>query len=107
MPWIPHPITVRELTDASPNPTSRPTPKGKITSIIPEEVKNIYTQILSRKFLTIAIFLSAYKTALCAEKKCGMTCGVSPFGLRYCVDGFDGLSCVLQPEPPRCAGKYF
>ena len=37
---------------------------------------------------------------------CGSTCGLSPFGVRYCT-GIGQLSCVLLPRPPTCQGNHF
>ena len=108
LPWIPHPITTDALAPLAPPAThqARITPNGKIIDIIP--VKNIHKQnIIQKLFPTISIlFSSDLKSALCFDKECGQTCGVSPFGLRYCVGRPNELRCVLQPVPPTCAGKY-
>ena len=43
--------------------------------------------------------LSNKKDGLCKGKQCGHTCGLTPFGVKYCI--LDG-SCVLLPKVPKC-----
>ena len=43
-------------------------------------------------------------THLCKDKKCGDTCDMSFFGVKYC---HSDKSCVLRPVRPNCPGNTF